>query len=145
MILCLFCHCSRQLHTCLLAPFSSLALTHFCSIFVVFFTPSLFFSLLTRTWLDLTQFFLKAKLCSKKIFNDTWKPPNFSWRWSYVQKILLTTPQKLPIFLERRSYVQKNFLTTPQNPPFFCPSGLNAEALPKFQLAGQKSVKSTKC
>ena len=98
MILCLFCHCSRQLHTCLLAPFSSLALTHFCSIFVLFFTPSLFFSLLTRTWLDLSQFFLKATLCSKNS---------------------LTTPENLPIFLEGEAMFKKFFNDTSKTPQFF--------------------------
>ena len=103
MILCLFCHCSCQLDTCLLAPFSSLA-----GLLSVTLVP--YFSccsFLTRTWLGCRSL---AIIHLYFVFTQT---P--AW-------IFYPQTRKMPFRAESRRYAQIFFILCLQNPPVFCPT-----------------------
>ena len=101
MILCLFCHCSCQLDTCLLAPFSSLA-----GLLSVTLVP--YFSccsFLTRTWLGCRSL---AIIHLYFVFTQTpariFLPPNTQnalpgWKPEVCSNFFLSCVSKTPRFL----------------------------------------------
>lgn len=105
MILCLFCHCSCQLDTCLLAPFSSLA-----GLLSVTLVP--YFSccsFLTRTWLGCRSL---AIIHLYFVFTQTparnFLPPNTQnalpgWKPEVCSNFFYLVSPKPPVFCPTRA------------------------------------------